>query len=182
MKDGEIARTTKELEDLLMANEKKQKSPMEELLAEMESAVARVEKRGNRGPGRKDENGGVRNSERERHVAWKTAASGDSYLDEDIPDEYFDEDLERVLSGNYPDEADGCFWMDFQKKAEVIFWRNLRKPTEADCRNRNQKVSAAKKLWSGRFRQRSREQAAVSVEIFLMKQLPVEIFRRRGRS
>ena len=46
MKDGEIARTTKELEDLLMANEKKQKSPMEELLAEMESAVARVEKRG----------------------------------------------------------------------------------------------------------------------------------------
>ena len=33
MKDGEIARTTKELEDLLMANEKKQKSPMEELLA-----------------------------------------------------------------------------------------------------------------------------------------------------
>ena len=43
MKDGEIARTTKELEDLLMANEKKQKSPMEELLAEMESAVARVE-------------------------------------------------------------------------------------------------------------------------------------------
>ena len=46
MKDGEIARTTKELEDLLMANEKKQKSPMEELLAEMESAVARVEQRG----------------------------------------------------------------------------------------------------------------------------------------
>ena len=74
MKDGEIARTTKELEDLLMANEKKQKSPMEELLAEMESAVARVEKRGTGGR-RKDENGGVRNSERERHVAWKTAAS-----------------------------------------------------------------------------------------------------------
>ena len=56
MKDGEIARTTKELEDLLMANEKKQKSPMEELLAEMESAVARVEKRGTGGR-RKDENG-----------------------------------------------------------------------------------------------------------------------------
>ena len=120
MKDGEIARTTKELEDLLMANEKKQKSPMEELLAEMESAVARVEKRGTGGR-RKDENGGVRNSERERHVAWKTAASGDSYLDEDIPDEYFDEDLERVLSGNYPDEADGMLLDGFPEESGSDF-------------------------------------------------------------
>ena len=45
MRDRKITRTTKELEDLLMVNEKKQRSSMEELLAEMESAVARVEKR-----------------------------------------------------------------------------------------------------------------------------------------
>ena len=44
MRDRKITRTTKELEDLLMVNEKKQRSSMEELLAEMESAVARVEK------------------------------------------------------------------------------------------------------------------------------------------
>ena len=42
MRDRKITRTTKELEDLLMVNEKKQRSSMEELLAEMESAVARV--------------------------------------------------------------------------------------------------------------------------------------------
>lgn len=51
MRDRKITRTTKELEDLLMVNEKKQRSSMEELLAEMESAVAMVEKR-EKGAGR----------------------------------------------------------------------------------------------------------------------------------
>ena len=53
MRDRKITRTTKELEDLLMVNEKKQRSSMEELLAEMESAVARVEKR-EKGAGREN--------------------------------------------------------------------------------------------------------------------------------
>ncbi len=35
MRDRKITRTTKELEDLLMVNEKKQRSSMEELLAEI---------------------------------------------------------------------------------------------------------------------------------------------------
>ena len=54
-------------------------------------------------------------------MAWKTAASGDSYLDEDIPDEYFDEDLERVLSGNYPDEADGMLLDGFPEESGSDF-------------------------------------------------------------
>ena len=97
MRDRKITRTTKELEDLLMVNEKKQRSSMEELLAEMESAVARVEKR-EKGAGRENEADKVWKSEGERHVAWKTKTAGDSYLDEDIPEGYFDEDLERALS------------------------------------------------------------------------------------
>ena len=105
MRDRKITRTTKELEDLLMVNEKKQRSSMEELLAEMESAVARVEKR-EKGAGRENEADKVWKSEGERHVAWKTKTAGDSYLDEDIPEGYFDEDLERALSEGYSDEAD----------------------------------------------------------------------------
>ncbi|MDO4267285.1 MAG: YfhO family protein [Eubacteriales bacterium] len=43
---GEIARITKELEDLLMTEDRREKSPVEQLMAEMESAVARVEAAG----------------------------------------------------------------------------------------------------------------------------------------